>query len=101
MRKSPTGQPNRLTDEVVAWRRERLLAAGFGVALARALARDRRYDLHALVELSELGCPPETAARILAPLDAAPGASLAGMDAGPSVLAERLRRNRLESRTIR
>jgi len=101
MRKSPTGQPNRPPDAVVAWRRERLRAAGFGESLARALARDRRYDLHALVELSELGCPPETAARILAPLDAGPGASLAGMDAGSSVLAERPRRNRLESGSIR
>ena len=41
-------------------------------ALARALARERRVDLHALIELTERGCPPETAARILAPLDAAP-----------------------------
>jgi hypothetical protein len=26
-------------------------------------------DLHALIELVERGCPPELAARILAPLD--------------------------------
>jgi hypothetical protein len=58
-----------LPGEVVAWRRERLAAAGFGAGLARALARDRRIDLHALIELTERGCPPETAARILAPLD--------------------------------
>jgi hypothetical protein len=62
--------PSRLMPgEVVAWRRDRLAAAGFAAALARTLARDRRIDLHALIELTERGCPPETAARILAPLD--------------------------------
>jgi hypothetical protein len=101
MRKSPTGQPKRVADELVASHRERLLAAGFDESMARALAGNRRSDLHALLELSELGCPPETDARILAPLDAGPDASLAGMDAGPSVVAERSRRGRLESRTIR
>ncbi|HEX2502499.1 MAG TPA: hypothetical protein VHK00_01040 [Miltoncostaeaceae bacterium] len=54
---------------MVAWRRDRLVAAGFDPRLARALARDRAVDLHALIELTERGCPPETAARILAPLD--------------------------------
>ena len=47
-------------------------AAG-GVRLpAAARGRDRRdtrYDLHALIELVERGCPPELAVRILAPLD--------------------------------
>jgi len=55
--------------QVLAWRRGRLLAAGFGGDLARALAADRRMDLHALLELVERGCPPALAARILAPLD--------------------------------
>ncbi len=59
----------RLPGRVVAWRRDRLAAAGFAGALARTLARDRRIDLHALIELTERGCPPETAARIVAPLD--------------------------------
>jgi hypothetical protein len=58
-----------LPGTVVAWRRDRLVAAGFNPRLARALARDRAVDLHALIELTERGCPPETAARILAPLD--------------------------------
>jgi hypothetical protein len=58
-----------LPGEVVAWRRDRLEAAGFPGGLARALAEDRRVDLHALIELTERGCPPETAARIMAPLD--------------------------------
>ncbi|HEX6724581.1 MAG TPA: hypothetical protein VF073_05000 [Gaiella sp.] len=43
--------------------------AGFPRGLAARLARDTRYDLHALIDLTERGCPPELAARILAPLD--------------------------------
>jgi hypothetical protein len=52
---------------VVAWRRERLLAGGFPLSLATTLAHDARYDLHALIELVEQGCPPPLAVRILAP----------------------------------
>ncbi len=55
--------------KVAAWRRGQLLAAGFDPALADELARSQRVDLHALIELVEHGCPPELAARILAPLD--------------------------------
>ena len=51
------------------WRAEHLRAAGFDNALARRLAFDHRYDLHALIELVERGCPPPLAARILAPLE--------------------------------
>ena len=58
----------RLAGEVVAWRRKRLGAAGFPSALAGRLAGDCRYDLHALIELTERGCPPALAARILEPL---------------------------------
>jgi hypothetical protein len=57
---------------VVSWRREQLVAAGFEPRLARALARDARVDLHALIELVERGCPPELAVLILAPLTADP-----------------------------
>ena len=52
---------------VVAWRRTQLLARGFPLSLATALAHDGRYDLHALIELVERGCPPPLAVRILAP----------------------------------
>lgn len=58
-----------LATEVVVWRHKRLTAAGFAPGLARALARDCRVDLHAVIELTERGCPPEIATRILAPLE--------------------------------
>ena len=63
----------RLAGEVVAWRKRRLGAAGFPPTLAGRLARDCRYDLHALIELTERGCPPALAARILEPLETGPG----------------------------
>lgn len=54
--------------DVRDWRRCRLLEAGFDAALADAVASDSRFDLHALLELVDRGCPPELAARIVAPL---------------------------------
>ena len=56
-------------EEVVAWRRRQLLGAGFSAGLAGALAGEPRFDLHALLQLVERGCPPALAARILAPAD--------------------------------
>jgi len=53
---------------VVDWRRCRLLEAGFSLALATVLARSRDIDVHELLQLVDRGCPPELAARILAPL---------------------------------
>jgi hypothetical protein len=58
---------------IAAWRRERLLAAGFPAALAAEVVRGRDVDLHALLGLVDRGCPPELAARIMAPLDDRPG----------------------------
>jgi hypothetical protein len=55
------------------WRRRQLEEAGFPEELGRRLARDGAYDLHALIELAERGCPPALAVRILAPLDGEPG----------------------------
>jgi hypothetical protein len=46
-----------------------LLAAGFAPRLAAQLATDCAVDLHAVLGLVDRGCPPELAARILAPLD--------------------------------
>jgi uncharacterized protein YutD len=51
------------------WRRDQLRLAGFDRDLADRIAAERGTDLHALIELVERGCPPELAARILAPLD--------------------------------
>jgi hypothetical protein len=56
--------------EVVRWQRQRLTDSGFPLSAAARLADDARYDLHALIELVECGCPPDLAARIVAPLDA-------------------------------
>ncbi len=53
--------------EVARWRREQLVHAGFSRPLADQVAEDPRYDLHALIELVERGCPPDLAVRILAP----------------------------------
>lgn len=54
---------------VVRWRRDQLVSSGFPLPLAARLAEDARYDLHALIELAERGCPPALAVRILAPVD--------------------------------
>ena len=56
------------TAEVASWRRQQLIASGFEPGLAWRIAREGGYDLHALIELVERGCPPELAVRILAPL---------------------------------
>ncbi len=55
--------------DVIGWRRDQLVRAGFPPPLASRLAHDPSFDLHALIELVERGCPPELAVRILAPLD--------------------------------
>jgi hypothetical protein len=56
-------------DHVKRWRQEQLVRTGFAPLLAAAIAKDRRYDLHALIELVERGCEPVLAARIIAPLE--------------------------------
>jgi ferric-dicitrate binding protein FerR (iron transport regulator) len=59
----------RTAHQLVAWRRGQLVAAGFPLPLAARIARDPRYDAHALIELVEQGCPTDLAVRIVAPLD--------------------------------
>ena len=54
--------------EVMAWRLNILLRAGFDAGLADELAYDARVDLHDLLKLVDRGCPPHLAARILAPI---------------------------------
>jgi hypothetical protein len=64
-----TQLPSRRGDESLReWRVRRLRAAGFSSSLATQLADDHRIDLHAVLELMDRGCPPELAARIVAPL---------------------------------
>jgi hypothetical protein len=52
-------------DEVVLWRYENLLRAGFREEHARELARRRDVDLHRATGLVRRGCPPDLAYRIL------------------------------------
>jgi len=51
--------------EVVRWRFEELLDAGYDAATAAALARRVEIDLHLAVRLVRNGCPPDTAVSIL------------------------------------
>lgn len=55
--------------DIAAWRTHRLLDAGFAPALALEVAAAPGVDVHALLALVDRGCPPDLAARILAPLD--------------------------------
>ena len=64
-RTEPTGTGG----AVDAWRRRRLIVAGFDPQLAGRLAGDDEVDLHELLTLLDRDCPPELAARILAPID--------------------------------
>ena len=60
---------NQAGQDVVAWRRDQLVHAGFPLPLASHVAHDQRFDLHALIELTERGCSPQLATRIVAPLE--------------------------------
>jgi hypothetical protein len=64
-----TKMANGSRHEVVRWRRKQLTDSGFPLSVAARLAQDTRYDLHALIELVERGCPHHLAVRIAAPLD--------------------------------
>lgn len=62
-KRAPTQNP------VVAWRTELLRESGFPDDLAGRVAGEPSYDVHAVLDLIDRGCPPELAARILAPID--------------------------------
>jgi len=64
-----TAQGRAGATQLARWRYTRLRRAGFDAELAEAFSSECALDLHALIELVERGCPPELAARILAPLD--------------------------------
>ncbi len=71
MRQRPSQQAGSASPPAIGdWRRRRLTAAGFEPRLAADLADQPEVDLHELLILLDRGCPPELAARILAPLDA-------------------------------
>jgi hypothetical protein len=55
---------------MVPWRRSQLRHAGLDARLAGQVAADLRYDLGAILELIERGCPAHLAVRIAAPLEA-------------------------------
>jgi hypothetical protein len=63
---------DRAREDVRGWRCEQLTVGGFPHDLAARVAADPRFDLHALIELVERGCPHELAVRILAPLEELP-----------------------------
>ena len=55
--------------QLVEWRRQYLARVGVDAELLAAVAADLRWDLHALLQLLERGCPPRLAARICAPAE--------------------------------
>lgn len=57
------------SQQLVAWRRQYLAGVGVDAVLAATVAADLRWDLHALLQLLERGCPPHLAARICAPVE--------------------------------
>jgi hypothetical protein len=65
--RAATGCRDGLPEDVWAWRRRRLLEAGLPAALAETVASDPWFDLHALLQLVDAGCPPDLAVRIVAP----------------------------------
>ncbi|MDT7713249.1 MAG: hypothetical protein QOD69_3341 [Solirubrobacteraceae bacterium] len=69
MMKPTRTQPAEHRGALDAWRRRRLIDAGFDRQLAERLAGDDAVDLHELLILLDRGCPPALAARILAPID--------------------------------
>ena len=54
-----------VTDLAVrSWRYESLLRAGFTASQSETVAADAGIDVHWLIDLTEKGCPHETACRI-------------------------------------
>jgi hypothetical protein len=51
--------------EVLAWRAEELVRAGYDGDNALMLALERAVDLHSAVDLLRRGCPAELAVKIL------------------------------------
>jgi NTE family protein len=64
--------PRPTSEDLRDWRMRRLRSAGFSSALATRLGADCGVDLKAVLELVDRGCPPDVAARIVAPLHDGP-----------------------------
>jgi len=64
-----SGDPG--ADRVIRWRAQRLVAAGVQPALASRVARVCDFDLHAVLDLLDRGCPVDLALRIIDPTDMA------------------------------
>ena len=52
-------------EQILDWRFEQLLCAGYERRQARVLSQRLEVDLHGAVDLVRRGCPPELALRIL------------------------------------
>jgi hypothetical protein len=52
----------------LGWRFRQLLAAQLEIEQTLELAEDPAVDVHRVVELTQNGCPPHLAVRIVAPL---------------------------------
>jgi len=64
----PTVDTERVQEEVgevLAWRAEELVRAGYDGDNALMLALERAVDLHAAVDLVRRGCPAQLAVKIL------------------------------------
>ena len=60
-----TREPRTEDGEVLAWRAEELVRAGYDGDNALMLALERAVDLHAAINLLRRGCPAELAVKIL------------------------------------
>jgi hypothetical protein len=63
--KTVAKRSDRQAPEVLRWRLERLIDAGYPAATASSLAERVEIDLHLAIRLVRNGCPPATAVRIL------------------------------------
>jgi hypothetical protein len=67
--------PNPDADPVVTWRAQRLMSAGVGPVIAYEVAQVHGFDIHALLDLLDRGCPVNLAVRIIDPFDVPADAS--------------------------
>jgi hypothetical protein len=65
VRSAPSIPARRDAPQVLRWRFERLVEAGYDSGTAASLAARVEVDLHLAVRLLRNGCPPATALRIL------------------------------------